>query len=135
MWLERTQKQKIIPARGGEQHKYRMSENNTLPDGTPIVSFEDAVEFLEKRATLPCSSCGHHEWSVFTSQEAKSSWGAMGIVGLQLNTGNILSKAIPVIVATCKKCAYLKLHNFTDISKWAAGGKPEFEDKPATDDE
>jgi len=35
-------------------------------------------------------------------------------------------KGIPLVTATCKKCAYVRTHNLKAISKWIADGKPEF---------
>lgn len=112
-----------------------MSDDLKLPDGNPIASFEDIVEFLSERASLPCSSCGHNQWSVFSTQESKNSINGFGIVGIQFRTGNIYQKGAPLVVATCKKCAYMKLHSFVDIAKWVAAGKPEFTENAAKTDE
>jgi hypothetical protein len=112
-----------------------MNEYNNLPDGTPIASFEDVIDFLEKRATLPCSACGHWDWSVFSSREVKGIQGGMGVVGMQLHSGATFAKGVPVVITTCKKCFYMRMHNFDDISKWVTSGKPEFPDAPEEHDE
>jgi hypothetical protein len=111
-----------------------MSDSKKLPDGTPIASYDDAVEFLQKRAPLPCPACGTNDWTLFTWHEVNESTTAFGLVGLQLETGNIYAKASPLLLVTCKKCSYVRMHRFGDISKWAADGKPEFVEEPPGDE-
>jgi predicted nucleic-acid-binding Zn-ribbon protein len=106
-----------------------MSEPVKFPDGTPVASFQDVIEFLDQRAFLPCSSCGHTDWSVFSSMESNSGQAGFALAVLDLHTGLPLKQVNPVVLVTCKKCAYTRMHNFTKISKWAAEGKPEFSDE------
>ena len=106
-----------------------MSAENTILGGTPVVEFKDAVEFMSTRATKTCPACGHHKWSVAASTRAASDIGyTMGLVGIELATGEILTHGIPLILATCKKCGYIRTHSLEFISKWIAAGKPEFKE-------
>lgn len=100
----------------------------TILGGTPIVEFSDAVEFLSKRATNPCPSCGHDGWVLSPPFRGPKSnqWVASGLVAVKLADGTTVSQGLPLVLVTCKKCAFIKMHGVVEISQWIADGKPEF---------
>jgi hypothetical protein len=103
-----------------------MSKLNFLPDETPIASYEDVTEFLTVRATFPCPACGNSDWSVYTSNEATGFTAGVGLVALNLETAGTIYQGMPAVMVTCRKCFFIRMHHLGYISKWAAGGKPDF---------
>gem|GEM_PF-2719485 len=106
-----------------------MSDKKTILGGTPVVEFEDAVEFLQTRAPLPCPACGHGEWSVSAALKTTTDSGdrlALGIVGVNIHTGVTRTQGVPLVLASCKKCAFIRMHGLTEISQWLEAGKPAF---------
>lgn len=106
-----------------------MSDKNVLSDGNRIATYDEVVEFLRARSDKPCPSCGYTKWSVFTTQEREDSHLGFGLVGLQLHTASILTQGAPLVLTTCRKCAYVKMHSLIEISKWVANGMQEFVDE------
>lgn len=102
-----------------------MSEEYRLLDGGPNVVFEDAVEFMEQRADLPCPACGHTKWDVTAAFDGntKLSW---SLAAINVTTFNTVSPGIPVVSVECRKCAFMRLHSLRSISKWIKAGRPEF---------
>lgn len=105
-----------------------MTEKHKLHDGTPLASFEDATEFLSSRADKACPACGHAKWNLYISHDGTSFLTGLGLVGLNLKTSGILTSGLPVVIGTCEKCAFMRMHSLFTISKWAANGKPNFDD-------
>lgn len=104
-----------------------MSEEYKIVGGGPNVLYEDAVAFMRQRTDLPCPSCGHAKWDVSAAFDGnnKMSW---CLPAVNLTTFLTVNSGIPVVLVECRKCAFLRLHAFTSISKWVAAGRPEFVD-------
>ena len=104
-----------------------MSEDYRILGGTPNVLFEDAVEFMQKRADIPCPACGHTKWDVTAAFDGnpKLSW---GLTAVNVTTFYPVSGGSPVVTVECRKCAFLRMHHLGSISKWIEAGKPEFKD-------
>ena len=103
-----------------------MSENKTTENAVPQVTFQDAVEFLSKRAPNACPACGHNSWSVSAPRKAGERTVANGLAIVDASNGNIYMQGTPLVTATCKKCGYMRNHGLHVISQWVADGKPEF---------
>jgi hypothetical protein len=105
-----------------------MSNDDKILGGTPVVDADDAIEFFTQRGSNPCPNCGHKQWNITRLVQGKESKIAPGLVGTQISNGATLTQGLPVVITTCKKCAYLRMHDFVTISKWIAEGKPEFKE-------
>jgi len=104
-----------------------MSEEYSIVGGGPNVLFEDAVAFMQQRADLPCSACGHANWDVTAAFDGnkKMSW---SLTAINLTTFNSINAGSPVVAVECRRCAFIRLHSLASISKWVAEGRPEFVD-------
>lgn len=100
-----------------------MSGPDKLPDGTLIVSFEEAAEFLGKRAGNACPACGKSKWSIFTRVDRDDLPIGLGLVGVNLKDNGIMISGVPLLIATCDNCAYMRIHNLQIISKLVNDGK------------
>jgi hypothetical protein len=109
-----------------------MSEKLTMLGGTPIVRLNDAIDFFAQRTGQPCPACGHTKWGVIATSPATTNSEveiSLGILGMDIGTGKTSPAGLPLVVATCKKCAYLRMHGMVEISKWIAAGKPDFKEE------
>lgn len=102
--------------------------SNEMDDATPkpTVSYEDAVQFLLKRAPNACPACGYEKWAVSAPNLNGDAHIAQGFAWVNEDNGNIYMKGTPLLTATCRKCAFMKVHNLKVIAKWVKDGKPEF---------
>jgi hypothetical protein len=106
-----------------------MSDEKTMMGGTPIVTFKDAVEFFDKRAPhTVCPICRYHKWTILAPTDGKAGLISFGLPGVKLSTGDLLMGGAPIMLVTCKKCAFMRAHAMTEISKWIEAGKPEFKE-------
>lgn len=103
-----------------------MSEIKIDSDIRPPVGFNDVAEFFSKRVQNPCPACSHNSWSLHSTTEVGKSLVSHSFALANESDGSIYMKGIPLVTATCKKCAYVRTHNLKAISKWIADGKPEF---------
>lgn len=103
-----------------------MSEEKNITGDNQLVSFEQAAEFFAKRAQNPCPACGNNSWTLNASTKIGEDYVSLGFSLMNQHDGNMYLKGIPLIVATCKKCGFVRPHNLKIISKWIADGKPEF---------
>ena len=106
-----------------------MSDDDKIPGGSPIPQFDDIVEFLSKRATKPCPSCGYNKWSLSEHGRGSAGMVGSGLAGIKLTTGETLLHGVPMILTTCSRCAFVRMHGLFEISKWIQAGKPEFRDE------
>jgi hypothetical protein len=106
-----------------------MSEEKSSAGSNPIVSFDDAVDFLSKRTDRPCPACGHYSWNVSAGSEVEGDIVVASFALANQANGSIFFKGLPLVVATCKKCAFMRVHNLRSISRWIKEGKPEFVDE------
>jgi hypothetical protein len=91
-----------------------------------IVEFDEAAEFFAQRTTKGCPICGYTKWTLFSSSGTEDSRYSFGVPGVSLPSRNAMASAMPVILAICMKCAFVRMHSAVDIAKWVADGKPEF---------
>ena len=103
-----------------------MSSDQLLPVGTPAISFEDATDFFAQRKVGNCPACNHNQWAIFTSSNRHGGGTAAGFSAVELNDFSSVSGAVPVVMATCKRCSFIRIHSMLAISKWVGDGRPEF---------
>jgi hypothetical protein len=103
--------------------------NNIGAGKSGIVEFDDAVEFFKQRASTLCPICAHTKWTVYATDGSDNGRYTIGLVGVSVPSKKIIPAGMPLVTVTCGKCAFVRLHNAADISKWVAEGKREFEDE------
>ena len=103
-----------------------MSSDKNLPVGTPVISFDDASDYFAQRKVGNCPACGHNRWAIFTSSNKSGGGAAAGFAAVELTDFTSVSGAVPVVMATCKKCAFIRTHSMLAISKWVGDGRPDF---------
>lgn len=108
-----------------ERIKY-MSDETTILGGTPMVDFEEASEFLRKRAPNPCPACGTNHWGIQGNVQTPHGPVTSGLAGIRISNGALLTQGLPVIMVTCHKCAFIRLHGLVEISKWIEAGRPDY---------
>jgi hypothetical protein len=105
-----------------------MADELNLSSINAIVEFDDAAAFFRQRAISGCPICAYTKWSLLPTDGEEGSRYSLGLPGVSLPARQTFQSAIPVIVATCKRCSFMRMHNASDIAKWVEDGRPEFSD-------
>ena len=103
-----------------------MTPNNLPGDDVAKLTTDDAIEFFKKRASNPCPACGHSDWNVFVNHAPNHPEVGIGLLNVNVSGAGIHMQGHPVILVTCMKCGFLRLHNLRFVAAWRAEGKPEF---------
>lgn len=104
-----------------------MSDDKDGPLNLPVASAADVIEFFKKRVTKNCPACDYNQWAITSPYELDSSV-SLGIPGMNATNGKSVSVGLPMAVAQCKRCSFIRLHGLGDITNWVLQGKPEFSD-------
>lgn len=90
------------------------------PNGTAPLEFDDVVAYLDNaKAELGCPACGGYEWDL--SDSYKSAAGAQVPTLICIPPGGNIGKSaknVPVILAICKQCSFIRMHARKPIVRW-----------------
>lgn len=106
--------------------------DNSLIGGIPLVTVDDAIEFFSERTPQPCPACGAMKWGVYTTAPAAGDPNTsvvLNLIGAEVPTGHGHNSGMPLVLVTCKKCAFIRMHAMVQIARWIEEGKPDYTDE------
>lgn len=104
-----------------------VTKSEEVTNVAPDLSFEDIVAFFtEHSVTGKCPCCGHENWDVLGSISKQELHFTPSIpINNQVENGATRGDGFvfPVVITTCTKCAYIRMHSRNKILDWVHAQK------------